>query len=85
MDRIKIERLTASLAVTFLTIATLGAILLSADVFFNWDIFSLPIQKALGFILLSLGLVIFSAVIVNIMINIGVIAQVAQKILRQEK
>lgn len=85
MDRLKIEKVTASLAIIFLTLTTFGVILFTADQFFSWDLFSPQVQTAIGFILLSSALVIFSSVVVNIMLNISIIAEVAQKMLRKDK
>lgn len=74
MDRRKVERLTASLAVVLLFFLTLGAILFFADAFFNWDIFSPDVEKILGFILVSMLAIIVSSVLVNIMLNLSIIA-----------
>lgn len=79
MNKQKIEQATASLAITFLTIATIAVILLIADQFFNWDLFPPSFETALGFILVSMGLIIFSSVIVNIMLNISLIAATLQE------
>lgn len=74
MDRRKIEQLTASLAVTLLFFLTIGAILFAADLFFGWDIFPPDIEKLLGFILVSMLTIIISSVLVNIMLNLSIIA-----------
>ncbi len=74
MDRRKIERMTASLAVILLLFLTLGAIFFSADQFFNWDIFPPEIEKLLGFILVSCLAIIVSSVLVNLMLNLSIIA-----------
>jgi hypothetical protein len=74
MDKLKLEQLTSSIAVTFLSLLTVGGIILLADTIFGWDIFPPDIEKALSFIMLSLGFIIFSSVIVNIMLNVSLIA-----------
>ena len=74
MDRRRIEQITASLAVFLLLFITTGSILFIADQTFNWDIFPPQIEKVLGFILLSCVLIIVSSVLVNVMLNIGLIA-----------
>ena len=74
MDRRKIEHFTASLAITLLFINTIGAILAAANTFFQWDIFPPNIEKVIWFIFVSFLAIIVSSVLVNIMINIGIIA-----------
>ena len=81
MNRDQIEKITASLAVTFLGLVTLGLIIFLADTIFNWDIFPPNVEKALGFILISMIFIIASAVIVNIMINLSIIAEAAKRFL----
>jgi drug/metabolite transporter (DMT)-like permease len=88
MKRSRIEQTTASLAVTFLGLVTFGTILLVADTFFSWNIFPPSVEKILGFILISMFLIILSSVVVNIMINIGTIASTAsylKKLWRQQQ
>lgn len=74
MDRHKIEELTASLAVILLFFLTISGILFIGDMFFDWDLFPPNIEKVLGFILLSTLVIIISSVLVNIMINVSIIA-----------
>lgn len=74
MDRRKIEQITASLAVLLLFFMTIAGILAIANAFFNWDIFPPDIEKFLWFIFTSCLIVIISSVLVNIMINISIIA-----------
>jgi hypothetical protein len=81
MNKQKIEQATASLAITFLSVSTIAVILLIADQIFSWDLFPPSLEKALGFILVSMGLIIFSSVIVNIMLNISLIATTLQEML----
>lgn len=75
MNKSTLEQLTSSIAVTFLFVLTIGGILLIADQFFKWNIFPPDVEKALAFIMVSLGCIIFSSVIVNIMLNISIIAE----------
>ena len=74
MDRRKIEQFTASLAVTLLFVATIGAILAIANTVFNWNIFPPSIEKLVWFIFGSCIIIVISSVMVNIMINISIIA-----------
>lgn len=74
MDRRKIEQFTASLAVLLLFIMTVGAILAFANSIFQWDIFPPHIEKILWFVFISCLVIILSCVLVNIMINLGIIA-----------
>lgn len=74
MDRRKIEHFTASLAIILLFVNTIGAILAAANIFFNWDLFPPYIEKFIWFIFVSFLSIIVSSVLVNIMINIGIIA-----------
>ena len=82
MDKRHIEQATSSLAVTFLSVVTVAVILLTADTIFDWNLFPPYIEKTLGFVLVSMGLIIFSSVIVNIMLNISLIADTLQKLAR---
>jgi hypothetical protein len=74
MDRRKIENITAALAVLLLFVMTFTGILLMGDLFFNWDIFSPDVEKLIGFALASCGVIIFSSVLVNVMLNLSIIA-----------
>lgn len=74
MDRKKIEQTTASLAVVLLFIETIGAVLAVANTIFEWNIFPPSVEKFIWFIFGSLLFVIISSVLVNIMINISIIA-----------
>lgn len=74
MDRKKIEQITASLAVMLLFVATLGVILAIANGVFNWNIFPPGIEKLIWFIFGSCIIIVISSVLVNIMINISIIA-----------
>lgn len=74
MDRRKIETITASLAVFLLLFITIGAILAIANGVFSWDIFPPDVEKVLWFILGSCVAIIFSSVLVNVMLNLSIIA-----------
>jgi hypothetical protein len=74
MDRRQIERITSSLAVFLLTFMTVGAILSIANAIFSWDIFPPGVEKFIWFILASCMAIIVSSVLVNVMINISIIA-----------
>ena len=74
MDRRKIENITASLAVLLLFVMTFVGILFFGDSFFNWDIFPPDVEKLIGFIIVSCGVIIFSSVLVNVMLNLSIIA-----------
>lgn len=74
MDRRKIEQFTASLAVMLLFVITIGSIIFFADQFFRWDIFPPHVETFLGFLLVSCIAVIFSSVLVNVMLNLSLLA-----------
>lgn len=75
MDRNKIEQLTSSLAVFLLLVLSVGFIVFFGDQFFSWDIFPPDVEKVLGFVMVSGAVLIFSSVLVNVMINLSLIAQ----------
>ncbi len=74
MDRRKLERMTASLAVFLLFFITIGGILVFADLFFNWDIFPPDVEKFISFLFVSVLAIIISSVLVNIMLNLSILA-----------
>ena len=74
MDRRRIEQITASIAVFLLFFTTIFMIFFSADQVFNWDIFPPSVEKIIGFIMISCVAVIVSSVLVNIMLNLSIIA-----------
>jgi drug/metabolite transporter (DMT)-like permease len=74
MDRRLIEKTTASIAVVLLFFITTVGILFMADQFFNWDIFPPDVEKILGFVMVSTICIIVSSVLVNIMLNLSIIA-----------
>lgn len=84
-DRKKIEQVTASIAVFLLAFITIGAILFTADMFFNWDIFPPDVEKVLGFLLLSTLVLIFSSVLINVIINVSIIAINTEELIKQDR
>lgn len=85
MDRRKIEHITTALAVSLLFIMTIGAILAIANTMFNWDIFPPNVEKVLWFLLASLLAIIVSSVLVNVMINLSIIALNSERLLNNKK
>lgn len=85
MNRRSIEHITASLAVSLLFIMTVGAILAIANTMFNWDIFPPNVEKVLWFFLASLLAIIISSVLVNVMINLSIIALNSERLLNHKK
>ncbi len=74
LDRRAIEQFTASLAVFLLTTVTVGFITFIGDQMFGWDLFPPALEKTLGFMMVAAVIIIFSSVLVNVMINISLIA-----------
>jgi len=74
MERKTIEQVTASIAVSLVFLMTIGLIISIADTFFRWNLFSPSIQTILYFIMICFTILIVSTVLVNIMINISIIA-----------
>lgn len=85
MDRRRIEHITASLAVSLLFVMTVGAILAIANTMFQWDIFPPNIEKVLWFLLASCLAIIVSSVLVNVMINLSIIALNSERFLKNKK
>lgn len=85
MDRRKIEQLTASLAVFLLFFITIGVILAIANTAFMWDIFPPDIEKVLWFIFASCIAIIISAVLVNVMLNLSIIALNSETLTKKSK
>lgn len=85
MDRRKIETFTVSLAVLLLAIMTTVGIIGFADTFFDWNLFPPNIEKILWFLMVSGLILIVSSALVNIMINLSIIAISAQELLANHK
>jgi hypothetical protein len=71
---LSLERLTTSLAITLLTVMVFVLSLTAANYIFGWDLFPPELEKAGVVFVISSVLIIFSSVVVNIMINVGRIA-----------
>ncbi len=69
-----LERLTASLAVVLLTVMVFVVTLAMSNAVFKWDLFSPEIERMGSVFMVASFLIIFSSVIINIMVNIGRIA-----------
>lgn len=82
MNRNALEKITASLVVTLITVLTLGFILLVANLIFEWDIFPPFTEKLLYFFGLSMLLIIMAATLVNIMLNISRLAHYSEVVAR---
>lgn len=74
IDRTKLEKLTLSLATTLLAAMVFILTLVVANYAFSWDLFPKFIEKAGLVILICSFFTIVSSVIINIMINVGRIA-----------
>lgn len=74
ISRQKLEILTTNLAVVLLFLIVLILTLVVANYTFTWDLFPKSIEKIGLVAISSIFLVIISSVIINIMINIGRIA-----------
>jgi hypothetical protein len=74
LNRSQIDKLTTSLAVTLLTIMIFVVTLAAANSIFRWDLFPPEVEKAGSLFMVASFITIISSVIINIMINIGRIA-----------
>lgn len=79
LKRDQIEGLSASIAVFLLIFMTIAGILAIANGIFDWDILPPSMERILWFIFASLMVIIVSAVLVNVMINISIIAVEVKK------
>jgi len=71
---VKLEALTTQLAVVLLTSMVLVLTLAVANGVLRWDLFSLEIERIGTVVMAASWFVIIASVIVNIMLNIGRIA-----------
>lgn len=79
IDRNRLERLTTSLAVTLLSVMVVVLTLVVANSTFRWDLFPASIEK-IGFVAIASSFsIIFASVIINIMLNIGRIADTIEQ------
>ena len=69
-----LERLTTSLAIVLLTVMVFVVTLAMANAVFKWDLFPPEIEKMGSVFMVASFLIILSSVIINIMVNIGRIA-----------
>lgn len=83
MKRDVLEKLTASMVIIFTTVFATGIILVMANLIFEWDIFPPFMEKILAFIATSLFVIILSAAVINIMLNISRLAYFAEKIAKR--
>ena len=83
VNRRKIEQLTSSLAVFLLFFLSVGLMIFFGDEFFSWNIFPPGIEKVLGFVMASSAVLIFSSVLVNVMINLSLIAKNSDRLLHE--
>lgn len=75
INRRQLEKTTASLAVTLLAMMTIALVLVVSNYIFRWDLFPRSIEQIGLVILLAVFFTIISSVIINIMLNIGIIAE----------
>lgn len=83
MKRDTLEKITGSMVVVFTTFFALGLITYIANFMFEWDILSPFMEKVVGFIALSLFIIILAAAVINIMLNISRLAFFIEKIARK--
>lgn len=80
MNRATLEKLTASLVVSLISVFAVGLILVIANAMFEWDIFPPFTEKILYFLGAASFVIILSAAFVNVMLNISRLAFFSQKI-----
>ena len=85
MKRQKIEQITVSISVLLLFMMTLVGITFFFFFFFGWDLFTPQTEKILGFFMLSGLVLIISSTLVNVMINLSIIAINSEKFLSKPK
>lgn len=74
MKRDTLERVTASLVITLVTVFGLGFILIIANGIFGWDIFAPSIEKILYFVGASILIIVFCSATINLMLNVSRLA-----------
>lgn len=74
INRIWLEKITTSLAVVLLGFLVVALTMAVANEVFQWDLFPIAVEKAAIVLIACCFLLIVSSVIINIMINIGRIA-----------
>lgn len=78
MSRTLLEKITASMVVVLLTTLAVGFIFMIANLIFEWDLFTPSVEKILYFLMISMLVVILSATLINIMLNISRLAHFSQ-------
>ena len=79
INRLWLEKVTTSLAVILLNFLVIVLTLTVANFVFKWDLFPPSIEKAGTVFIISIFLIIVASVIINIMVNIGRIADTIEK------
>lgn len=74
INRRKLEKLTTSIAVTLLSLMVFVLTLVVANYIFKWDLFPESIERIGLVVMYSSFFIIISSVTINIMVNIGRIA-----------
>lgn len=89
MSRTLLEKITASMVVVLLTTLSIGFIFMIANLIFEWDLFTPSVEKILYFLMVSMLVIILSATLINIMLNISRLAHfsrvMAKKMLESKK
>jgi hypothetical protein len=80
MHRDKLEKLTASLVVTLITVLSFGFIMIVANWIFEWDLFPPFTEKILYFSAWTMLVIIAASAIVNIMLNLSRLAFYTERI-----
>lgn len=78
MSRTLLEKITASMVVVLLTTLAVGFIFMIANLIFEWDLFTPSVEKILYFLMVSMLVIILSATLINIMLNISRLAHFSQ-------
>lgn len=79
INRLWLEKVTTSLAIILLTSLVFVLTLAVANTVFKWDLFPPSIEKAGIVFIIAVFLIIVASVIINIMVNIGRIADTFEK------
>ena len=73
------------MVVLLVTVLTLGTILMFANLIFSWDLFPPFMEKILGFIAISMLLIIIAGTLINIMLNLSRMGFLLEKIIEQRE
>ena len=85
MSKKLLEQITSSMVVLLVTVLTLGTILMFANLIFSWDLFPPFMEKILGFIAISMVLIIIAGTLINIMLNLSRMGFLLEKIIEQRE